>query len=85
MEKKYRIRVTEGISDRTNNYEKNVIEDDYTGTGDTLGACVMNAENQAEADWRTKFLNTWRTSRRSAGKDDNFSITCLEFNIVRRY
>ncbi len=85
MEKKYKIKVTESITSRTENFSTNVIESDYIGHGNSAGDCVIDAKNQAEKDWETHFLSSWKTSRKAAGKDPNFSTTCLEFNILKRY
>lgn len=85
MEKKYRIKVIESIWARTNNFRNNVIVADYIGRGNSAGECIRDAQNQAETDWKTTFLDLWIASRKDAKKDSSFSTTCLEFEILERY
>lgn len=85
MQLRFRIKVIESPCAQTRDSKKYVIEADYIGHGNSSGACSRDAQNQAETDWKTQFLNSWIASREREKKDSIFSTTCLEFIIVRRY
>lgn len=85
MRQKFKIKVTVAIDSKTPNSSQYVIEKDYEGEGTSPGTCRTNAEGQAMRDWEQSFGIQWKAERSAAGKSTALTVTCLEFNITKRY
>lgn len=84
MEKRYQISVRVAATCRTPHSSDYTVVDDFIGEGNTDGACRMNAESKAGAEWERLYLARWRAER-PVGKTGFNSGTSLEYNILKRY